>query len=957
MYMTSYASVNNRPRRWVQSVLACGISLSLLLPGWVCPPDVSAAGITAVWANEGGDKVTQDELRATTSAIAVRNSVWDGQTLALFGAKNEVVSFNLILEAAGGASNVSVSLNTLTGPNGRQITSTTATGDQVFSYVNRNIELFYVRYLPIKGLSLVSYGTYDERHVPQKLQRPWSGSGTGSGGWTNRPNHDKFYPEITVPLELVPTFNIASGHNQSIWGDIYIPKTIPAGLYTGTLTVREVGAITHQVPIQLTVRNITLPDMPSSKTMLFYSPGDINHRQLGTAYIDPSSAAGSQARVIRDRFAMLAHRHKISLIGDDSSHCANPGDQPCPEWVNRINGSLYTAANGYDGPGVGVGNNVYSIGTYGAWSWQSGGQSAMNTHSDAWVNWFTANAPGTDYFLYLIDESPNTAQIQQWANWIVTNPGPGSRLKSMATIDLPTAASACPALDVPTSTLSVGISSEWQPLNDRYTADARKRFYMYNGHRPATGSFATEDDGVALRELAWAQYKKKINRWFFWAATYYNNYQGGMGETNVYRQAMTFGTNSSVDSSIGQTGWNYSNGDGVLAYPGTDTLFPADSYGVNGLFAGLRMKEWRRGIQDVDYLTMAAAINPTAVQTLVNTMVPQALWDYGVSNPSDPTYVRSNISWSVSPDVWESARRQLADIIDTGGVVTLPAAPTGVTANSQDGSAVVAWTPVVGATSYSIYYKVGTGVTPSNGTALRGAISPAAVASLSNGQLYSFIVTASNAAGESPASAEIDATPVASAIPLPTQPVFVNLKSQYPMSANMEARSSNADKLNFTFTRRAPGSPPFAASALGPESSVSATSPSGKLEFKDIPGLTPGFYHVVVTGQNKAGLSPATQTDLILVAPAGSVPARIRPNPWRADQHNGNPVTFDQLNPNSNVKVFTVSGHLVRSLDAPAGSVSWDLKNASGDRVASGLYLYLITSGSSHLRGKLAVIH
>ena len=41
-----------------------------------------------------------------------------------------------------------------------------------------------------------------------------------------------------------------------------------------------------------------------------------------------------------------------------------------------------------------------------------------------------------------------------------------------------------------------------------------------------------EDDGVALRALAWAQYKKHINRWFFWETTYYNNNQGNTGQTD-----------------------------------------------------------------------------------------------------------------------------------------------------------------------------------------------------------------------------------------------------------------------------------------------------------------------------------------------------------------------------------------------------------------------------------------
>ena len=188
---------------------------------------------------------------------------------------------------------------------------------------------------------------------------------------------------------------------------------------------------------------------------------------------------------------------------------------------------------------------------------------------------------------------------------------------------------------------------------------------MYNGKRPATGSFAIEDDGVALRELAWAQYKKNIDRWFYWESTYYNNFQGSMGETNVFKTAQTFGTkNLKPDPILGETGWNYSNGDGVLFYPGTDKIFTSESYEVEGPIASLRLKHWRRGIQDVDYLTLAKAINPKATQEIVNRMVPKALWEYGVSDSDDPTYVRCDISWSINPDDWEKVRHELADIIE-----------------------------------------------------------------------------------------------------------------------------------------------------------------------------------------------------------------------------------------------------------------------------------------------------
>src|SRR5262249_37106364 len=86
---------------------------------------------------------------------------------------------------------------------------------------------------------------------------------------------------------------------------------------------------------------------------------------------------------------------------------------------------------------------------------------------------------------------------------------------------------------------------------------------------------------------------------------------------------------------------------------------------------------------------------------------------------------------------------------------------------------------------------------------------------------------------------------------------------------------------------------------------------------------------------------------------------RVFPNPWRSDKHAGKNVTFDHLTLGSTIKIFTVSGHLARKLSSDDGtaSASWDLTNDSGDKVASGIYVYLITdSTGAKAKGKLAII-
>ena len=330
----------------------------------------SDEALTAVWANTGEDKVTQEEIRSKSANPTLLNSAWDGRNVRLAGARNEIVAFNLILEAGSSrpAAMVSVEFNRLTGPDDFSLSSEPVPNSAgVFDWTRRDIELFYVRYLRIRGLSALSYGTYDERHIPSRFRRPRAANDTFTGGWADRPDHDKHYPDIAVPMELVPTFSIAAGQNQSVWADIYIPKNAPAGLFKGEVIIRVAGEVTYRVPVELTVHNFSLPDVPSAKTMVATSYHDVAQRYSGVPYPNPNSPQDKLTKLVMDRQMLLAHRHKISLIDDNSGAGAWNRNQPRPEWEPRLSGELFTPANGYRGPGTGVGNNVFSIATYGQW--------------------------------------------------------------------------------------------------------------------------------------------------------------------------------------------------------------------------------------------------------------------------------------------------------------------------------------------------------------------------------------------------------------------------------------------------------------------------------------------------------------------------------------------------------------------------------------------------------------
>ena len=639
----------------------------------------STSNITGIWANEGGDKVTQDELRVSlhreNRTGSVLNRAWNGQTITLSGAQNEVVSFNLVLEAATApASPVTVSFDTLTGPNGVQIHSVAASGNNVFNWVNRPIELFYIRYLPIHGLSTFGYGHWDERQIPTRFQRPWSGPlGIGAGSWTDRPDHDKNYPDICVPLELVNQFDITAGQNQSIWSDLYIPKTVPAGTYTGTVTVRENGVLTHSVPVQLAVWGFTLPDEPTAKTMINIDPADLMWRYVTgyQGYVGWGTAQGQRITGIMDKYFELFHRHKLSALGENECPIR---DRPCETTVPRLDGSLYTASHGYDGPGVNTINGIYSIGTYGTWGYPQYGippwrwdETNFWQHTNNVVTWMEQNLPTTEYHLYLEDEpAPSDYnQVETWAKWIAENPGPGQRMPSLTTHTWFDAQTTMPDVNIPVSGAFLGgcpngaahcdTPTVTQAVADHYLQTPGKQLWMYNDWRIASGTADTEDDGVSMRVMAWAQYKKQIHRWFYW-------YANVNSPIDWFVSPVTWGAVTYNNYSDGQTSSDgASNGFGLLVYPGSSVYANQTSYRVDGPFGSLRIKEWRRGIQDTDYLALASRYNPAQVKAIMSRIVPYVLWEYPDNTPS--FYQGSGQSWSVDPDVWEAARAELSQII------------------------------------------------------------------------------------------------------------------------------------------------------------------------------------------------------------------------------------------------------------------------------------------------------
>jgi hypothetical protein len=75
----------------------------------------------------------------------------------------------------------------------------------------------------------------------------------------------------------------------------------------------------------------------------------------------------------------------------------------------------------------------------------------------------------------------------------------------------------------------------------------------------------------------------------------------------------------------------------------------------------------------------------------------------------------------------------------------------------------------------------------------------------------------------------------------------------------------------------------------------------------------------------------------------------------------GEGVIFENLTQRARIRIFNIAGELVADLEETYGNgrCIWDIRNPSGDKVASGVYIYYITNpddSSQKAKGKIAIL-
>ncbi|SDD41827.1 Heparinase II/III-like protein [Paenibacillus sp. UNCCL117] len=574
-----------------------------------------APAIKAVWAANESERIKRDD---TSNPNRAGNSAWDGAGIKLFGGRNEVLAFQLIVESgAKGIDGLSVSLPSLQQQGGSGVIAYKAPSPDPTEYAGRPIQLFSQHYM----------------NVTKMTNATWILPGTGVGklqqptGWFP----DQLVPENAKPGKGGFPLTVRPNSNQGIWIEIYTDKALPAGIYTGSVHVVADGE-TRAIPVELELMDFTLPDENSMDAMLYFE--SVQTEQYEGAAKD-------------EAYHRLAHRNRVEFVQayDPAQVEAN---------IGRFDGQAFTGASGYEGPGEGVGNRViprtfYSPGTLfderdSAWS-----------ASDEWMTYLDGTfGEGTKRtFVYMPDE-PEESQhpyIKQVAANIKSNPGPGGKLPTLIT------KAYTPDLDAAIDYWTVGtqLYDHDRALIERQQGDD---MFVYNGNRPYAGSLVYEAPASDPRANAWGAFEKDIPLYFYWHINHWKHnssvWRGISREQNVWLEPLTFNNRGGM----------FGNGDGVLVYPGRDILHPSEDRGIDGPISSMRLVNLRRGLQDHLYMTMLTKRGKTAeVRRIVSGVVP---------NMYPGKRLGQTLGFAESGSAYEAARYELAQMLEGTPDTTLP---------------------------------------------------------------------------------------------------------------------------------------------------------------------------------------------------------------------------------------------------------------------------------------------
>ncbi|MCK5573971.1 MAG: carbohydrate binding domain-containing protein, partial [Bacteroidetes bacterium] len=265
------------------------------------------------------------------------------------------------------------------------------------------------------------------------------------------------------------------------------------------------------------------------------------------------------------------------------------------------------------------------------------------------------NAPEVLRFKYMHDEADVTdpgivSAMQEKCSWITSSGGVGQDLHRFFTKEF-IYGGFYDYVDVWGFAGSPGIQLD--VMRDR-KSQYGELFCMYNGTRPMWGQMEVLDNfATDNRVNSWIAWKYGVDLLFLWETSYYA--ESKLPQANIW-------VDNYIPGGNGEKSW----GSGMWLYPGRDTEYPGDDRGVDGPITCIRMKNFRRGQQDYEYLWLAQEFG-LDVSSVVNQVVPHAVDDWGTDQYTNPPGYDQQPVYAEAGHEFEVVRRELAEMIAQAG--------------------------------------------------------------------------------------------------------------------------------------------------------------------------------------------------------------------------------------------------------------------------------------------------
>jgi len=347
----------------------------------------------------------------------------------------------------------------------------------------------------------------------EQFIQPSPGTAQSQVGWL---------PDALLPVTRPVA--VESGTSKPFWITVKVPETIPAGLYTGAVSVRSSGVLLQSIPVELTVHDFALP-----VTGQFRTQGHFDLQGLADWY------SGQDQDRIRKAFYALLMEHRFSPTSEYSARLS-PEREDIP-WLLKAGANVLLIGGFSSGPlDPGIIDPAYQ------WLVQKG-----------WID---------RAIIYIGDETDDFKAVQgkareirrRWPKLRIMVGGSKPREELIGYVD------------VWDPITFGGQTYNFDPESVKRAIQRGEEVFWYTcvGPRAPFANIYNDHPLTAIRALWWQAWKYGVTGFEYWWFNYWRPNQALSRETPPWPISRRDDWNSRA--------YDWANGDGLLVYPGPDGM-------------------------------------------------------------------------------------------------------------------------------------------------------------------------------------------------------------------------------------------------------------------------------------------------------------------------------------------------------------------------------------------------